>query len=354
MYCPNLCLDRCPVVAATGDSAYSPFAKMSLAGLLGAGLVFTDKENALVTYQCTACMACTEYCEHNVDVATALLDTRRTLISKGVISKEKTIFQENPKELLPRLKKGFPTTWFEPGLQGLLMPGAAMIRGPFKQMHALSGLLSGLNIQYLEIANLSAESTGYDLYAAGFNNDFQAMAKAIYARLRRYKIVVTPSPVVEYTLKFLYSMLDMGGGPQIRSLTEVIMPLLLAEKNNKPIHARLAFHDSSFSGRYMGRYDEPRKILTHITTMRPLELRRSRENSMSCGFGGGFQKLFPDEAERAALDVLKMARDAGAEILVTEAPECYALLSRAARKMNGEIRVRLLLDLVYQWLKQNR
>jgi len=353
MYCPNLCLDRCPVVAATGDSTFSPFAKMSLAGLLDAGLVFTDRENALVTYQCTACMACTEYCEHNIDVASALLNTRRALISKGVIPKEKELFQEDHEYLLSRLKKGFPTSWFEPGLQGILIPGSAMLRGPFTKMKALSGLLSGLKIQYLEIAAISAESTGYDLYAAGFDKDFKAMARALYARLRRYKIVVTPSPVVEYTLKFLYTMLDMGKGPQIRSLTEVIRPILLAEKDHKPLHTRLAFHDCSFAGRYMGRYNQPREILTHITDMPPLELRRSRENAMSCGFGGGFQKLFPDEAQRAALEVLKMADDAGAEVLVTEAPECYELLGQAAKKMQGKIRVRLLFDVVYEWMQKN-
>jgi len=326
---------------------------MSLAGLLQAGQVLADRGKALVAYQCTACMACTEYCEHSIDVASALLDTRRTLIKKGVISREKSIFMEDSQDLLQRLRKGFPVTWFEPGLQGLLIPGSAMLRGPFTKMHAMAGLLSGLRIQYLEIAEISAEPTGYDLYAAGFDDDFQAMAKAMYARLRRYKIVVTPSPVVEYTLKFLYTLFDIGSGPRIRSLTEVILPLVLAEKHNRPLNARLVFHDCSFAGRYMGRYEQPREILNHISNMKPLELRRSRQNAMSCGIGGSFNKMFPDEAELAALEVVRMAKDTGAEYLVTESPECYELFTRVVRKCGG-IRVRLLFDFVYQWLKQNR
>ncbi len=354
MYCPNLCLDRCPVVAATGDITYAPFAKMSLAGLLDSGLVFADRTNALVVYQCIACMACTEYCEHNVDVADALLNTRQELVKKGITGIDRTLFDEDQDLLDSRLKKGFPAQWFEPGLQGVLMPGRAMLRGPFSQMHALTGVLSRLRIQYLEVAAVSAMSTGYDLYAAGFLDDFKSLSRAMYARLRKYKIVVTPSPVVEYTLKVLYTLFNTGSGPQVRSLTEVIKPLVLAEKNKNPLHLRMAFHDCSFAGRYLGRYEEPRQILAHLASIKPLELRRTRENAMSCGFGGGFQRLFPDEALRAAMEVLKLARDAGAQVLVTEAPECYDLLGKAARKLRSNVRVRLLFDLVYQWLKQNR
>ncbi len=349
MYCPDLCLDQCPVVSSTGRSSYSPFAKMTIAGLISAGLINIDKEIALIPFRCTGCMACTEFCEHNIDVAQALRGTRNILIQKGFSPIDSSDLIYNLSQEFKSIKD-ILGKWFEPGFMAVMLPGKALLQDHPDSLERIFRLFEGLGIEYIGLDDeISQLCSGYELWAAGFEEDFAKHALSVWTKLRRFKIIVTPSPMEEYTLKFIYPGYNVGPGPQIRSLIEVILPLIEV-KDISPFSGHIGFHDCTFSGRYMGRYEEPRRILRKILGIGPLELRRNRNFAPSCGFGGAYGVLFEQDAKKIAAQILRMAQDASIKTLITESPECLSLLKGPGD--DYDIEVKLLSDLIYEWLNQ--
>ena len=92
--------------------------------------------------------------------------------------------------------------------------------------------------------------------------------------------------------------------------------------------ARVAYHDPCHLGRGCGIYDEPRAVLSAIEGLEVVEMERGRENSACCGAGGGVWTAFPELAREIAGKRARMAREAGAEAVVTSCPWCARNLSQ--------------------------
>ncbi|MGE4234499.1 MAG: 4Fe-4S dicluster domain-containing protein [Bacteriovoracia bacterium] len=81
-YCPEMCRFSCPVSETLRDNSVTPRGKMSLLHLRERGFdseKSTGSDDLTLWYlnQCTSCGRCTEYCVHEVDVATNLMEERR-------------------------------------------------------------------------------------------------------------------------------------------------------------------------------------------------------------------------------------------------------------------------------------
>lgn len=92
--------------------------------------------------------------------------------------------------------------------------------------------------------------------------------------------------------------------------------------------ARVAYHDPCHLGRGCGIYDEPREVLSAIEGLQVVEMERNREHSACCGAGGGVWTAFPELAREIAGKRAGMAREAGAEAVVTSCPWCARNLSQ--------------------------
>lgn len=102
---------------------------------------------------------------------------------------------------------------------------------------------------------------------------------------------------------------------------------------------KVTYHDPCHLGRHVGVYDPPRNILRAIPGLELVEMYPNRENSWCCGGGGGVRTVFPDLAVDIASDKLEMAKEVGAEVIVTACPFCENNIMLAAKKANSDIKI---------------
>jgi Fe-S oxidoreductase len=92
----------------------------------------------------------------------------------------------------------------------------------------------------------------------------------------------------------------------------------------------VTFHDPCYLGRYAGKVDEPRDLLTRFGAdiKEPV---RNRDNPYCCGAGGGL--LFADKEEEPGSRIsdvrFKQLQDTGANTVVTACPFCSIMLKGA-------------------------
>jgi heterodisulfide reductase subunit D len=96
----------------------------------------------------------------------------------------------------------------------------------------------------------------------------------------------------------------------------------------------------------MGIYDEPRKILNAIPAVKLIEMEHTRQEAICCGAGGGFKAGFPEDSLEIAKIRIKEALKTGAEIIATSCVFCKTQLNLAIQKMNKEIKVLNIEDIV--------
>jgi Fe-S oxidoreductase len=82
------------------------------------------------------------------------------------------------------------------------------------------------------------------------------------------------------------------------------------------------YHDPCYLGRHNGVYDDPRNVLDAIPGLKRVEMRRSRDRSFCCGGGGLMLFYEPKEDQRMGQVRVKMAAEAGANVIVTACPFC--------------------------------
>jgi Fe-S oxidoreductase len=94
--------------------------------------------------------------------------------------------------------------------------------------------------------------------------------------------------------------------------------------------ATVTYHDPCYLGRYGGRVDEPRELLTRFGAQ-VAEPVRNRDNPYCCGAGGGL--LFADKEEEPGARIsdvrFKQLRETGATTVVTACPFCSIMLKGA-------------------------
>jgi len=92
----------------------------------------------------------------------------------------------------------------------------------------------------------------------------------------------------------------------------------------------VTFHDPCYLGRYAGKVDEPRNLLTRFGAD-IVEPERNRDNPYCCGAGGGL--LFADKEEEPGSRIsdvrFKQLQATGAHTVVTACPFCSIMLKGA-------------------------
>lgn len=106
-----------------------------------------------------------------------------------------------------------------------------------------------------------------------------------------------------------------------------------------------AYHDPCYLGRHNGLYDAPRQVLDAIPGLKRVEMERSRDRSFCCGGGGLMLFYEPVEEARMGQKRVRMAEEAGADVIVTACPFCLANVEDAIKTSGLEGRMRAM-DLV--------
>ena len=92
-----------------------------------------------------------------------------------------------------------------------------------------------------------------------------------------------------------------------------------------------AYHDPCYLGRHNQVYDDPRDVLDAIPGLKRVEMDRCRDRSVCCGGGGLMLFYEPKEDERMGVKRVKMAAEAGANVIVTACPFCMVNIEDAIK-----------------------
>ena len=91
------------------------------------------------------------------------------------------------------------------------------------------------------------------------------------------------------------------------------------------------YHDPCYLGRHNQIYDEPRSVLDAIPGLKRVEMKRSRDRSFCCGGGGLMLFYEPKEEQRMGVLRVRMAAEAGANVIVTACPFCMVNIEDAIK-----------------------
>ncbi len=112
------------------------------------------------------------------------------------------------------------------------------------------------------------------------------------------------------------------------------------------------YHDPCYLGRHNEVYDEPRGVLDAIPGLKRVEMERCRDRSFCCGGGGLMLFYEPEEEQRMGVLRVKMAAEAGANVIVTACPFCLVNMEDAIKVagMEGKMSAIDLAELVAKHL----
>ena len=161
--------------------------------------------------------------------------------------------------------------------------------------------------------------------------------------------IVTADPHAYNALKH-----DYKDVPPVEHISQVIAREVKAGKIEfNPVadeNKVFAYHDPCYLGRHNQVYDDPRAVLDAIPELKRVEMKRSRDRSFCCGGGGLMLFYEPQEEQRMGVLRVRMAAEAGANVIVTACPFCMANLEDAVKVagMEGKMSVVDLTELVDQ------
>lgn len=115
----------------------------------------------------------------------------------------------------------------------------------------------------------------------------------------------------------------------------------------------ITYHDPCHLNRHTNLdYDVPRTILNNIPGINLIEMEWTRDNAHCCGAGGGVKSGFPDLALGIGMRRIMEATDTGAKILVTPCPFCKRNFKDAANKLNLDMEILDITELITRYIQK--
>ncbi len=354
------CSDNCPSNAAgrplsprfltikARDYAFQHYPMFGRAGNGEAlvGSLYSEDE----IWSCTTCGACEEECPLLVEYIDKIVDLRRGLVDDGNVpqSLQKPLkalesrgnpygkverkradwiggqeFQQACQVKAVDRKNGADTLYFVDSITSYDERMQAIGRATAKILAHV-----GENFGILGPAE---RDSGHDVRRFGEETLFQALrdhnTQAIQASgVRR---IVTSDPHAFNALKH-----DYKDVPPVEHISQVMAGEVKSGKikfNPAESGKVYTYHDPCYLGRHNQIYDDPRTVLDAIPGLKRVEMKRSRDRSFCCG-GGGLALFYEaKEEERIGVKRVRMAAEAGANVIVTACPFCMANIEDAIK-----------------------
>lgn len=311
-----------------------------------------------VLWQCTSCGACENQCPVGIEHLPLIIGARRGLVSNGEapeylgsmynhLERRKNIWGLGYDQRQKFVTAAALET-FDPARHDVLvwLGCAGAFEADFQK--SLRSLFEILRARQVRFGVLSKEQcTGDPAKRTGNEYMFQELANANIAELRSAgpKKILTSCPHCVKTIgddyrRFGYDVEVVHSSVFVAELMRDVAPA------PRPAAAEavetVTFHDPCYLGRYAGKSDEPRELLTRfggdaVDFREPV---RNRDNPFCCGAGGGL--LFADKEEEPGSRIsdvrLKQLHDTGAGTVVTACPFCTIMLkgAQASAPSGGE------------------
>lgn len=329
-------------------------------GSLVGGVISGDE-----IWSCTTCGACEEECPVFIEYIDKIIDMRRHLIETSqnpktfnqvLMNVEKTgnPFGKPAAKRAEWVKElgGIPVKVLKEGdeVDVLYFVDSYGSYDPTAQAIACA-IVKGLHLAGIDFGILGSleKDSGHQVRRMGEEGLFQLLVEENMEVLKRvgFKRIITTDPHAFNTLKKDYPV-----SFEVFHYTQFFLSLIKSGQL-RPVKSVgsedvYTYHDPCYLGRHNGIYDEPREILRLLPGLNLVEMERSRDRSFCCG-GGDIILWHEIEQEevRMAGKRVEMAREAGANIIVTACPFCLIHFEDAIKTggLEDEMKVIDLMEL---------
>jgi Fe-S oxidoreductase len=356
------CSDNCPAnavgrplsprfISIKGrDLAFSKYpVKPGQASANGQPLIGSIYEEDEI-WSCTTCGACEQDCPLGIEYIDKIVDLRRGMVDDGVVP------QSLQKPLRALEKRGNPwgklekkrvdwTKELDENIQVKILDGKKAtadvlyfvdsITSFDDRMQAIgqatAAILSKTNADF-GILGKKEKDSGHEVRRFGEEMLYQdlrdqnidailssGVSKIVTADPHAYNALkndYSDIPPVEHISQYLARKVRQGG---LR-----FKPL----ENGDKVYT---YHDPCYLGRHNQVYDDPRAVLDAIPGLKRVDMLRCRDRSFCCGGGGLMLFYEPEEEERMGVLRVKMAAEAGANVIVTACPFCLVNVEDAIK-----------------------
>jgi Fe-S oxidoreductase len=334
----------------------------SRAALIGG--IYSDDE----IWSCTTCGACEEECPLLIEYIDKIVDLRRGMVDAGSVP------QSLQKPLKALENRGNPygklekkrAEWTkakdsQESCEITIADGNKVVNTLFfvdsvtsydERIQAIgratARILEAVGADF-GILGPAEKDSGHEVRRFGEELLFRSLRDDNVSAITRSgaKRIVTSDPHALNALKH-----DYANVPPVEHISQ----LLAREVKARRVQLRsiedsrnvYTYHDPCYLGRHNQVYDDPRHVLDAIPGMQRVEMDRCRDRSFCCGGGGLMLFYEPKETERMGVLRVKMAADAGANVIVTACPFCMINIEDAIKVtgMEGKMTVIDLAELV--------
>lgn len=312
---------------------------------------------AEIVYACTGCKNCVEKCplSFSGDIVNMVVAAKNEMVEMGLLPKTVKKFLNNVQ--LYGNPYGLAAKKRSEWLSGTDIE-------PYENQTYLYYV--GCEGAYDSRAMLAAEALGNLLRKAGVS--FGVLGKAeindgnevemlgeeglmemvVEKNIRQFKSlgiqkIITFSPHSYNAFKNIYPR--FGGQFEVLHYTRILADLIKADRLSGPkgLGARVTFHDPCFLGRWNNEYDAPRKILSALSGVELIEMRRHKKGALCCGGGSGnfYIDLLGGSDESPARIRAREAFATGADILAVACPSCLTMLEDAVKVEGLEEKIKV-------------
>jgi Fe-S oxidoreductase len=299
--------------------------------------VYSEK----VLWQCTTCGACEDQCPVGIEHLPILIGSRRGLVSNGdAPSYMSGVYNHLERrgniwglgyDQRQKFVESASLETFDPTKHDVLvwLGCAGAFEADYqKSMRSLFDILRARSVKF---GVLSKERcTGDPAKRTGNEYMFQELATGNIEELKNAgpKKILTSCPHCVKTIGDDYRR--FGYEVEVVHSAVFVDELMRGATARTSTPDHVTFHDPCYLGRYAGKVDEPRRLLTNFGAD-IAEPERHRENPFCCGAGGGL--LFADKEEEPGSRIsdvrFKQLQATGAATVVTACPFCSIMLKGA-------------------------
>jgi Fe-S oxidoreductase len=303
-------------------------------------------------WSCTTCSTCGVRCPKEINPYEFLIDIRSMAVEEGQIAPTirdalESIFKNGNPWARIRNKRsewlqGLNVKHISQGAEILYYVGCTSAYDPRVQSVAKS-LVACFGKAGLNFGILGDEENccGSEVYGMGEKGLFDFLVEENMKAFNKYNIkqAVTSCPHGFHAFKNRYNQTSF----EIQHHTQLLAKLIENGKLtfSKEVNKKVIYHDPCFLGKQNGIYDEPRKIIESVPSVKLLEFDRSRARSLCCEGGGG--RMWVDiQGPRLAETRVKEAVEVGADVLATACPFCLLTFEDAVKTTGNEGKIQIM------------
>ncbi|MBW1635906.1 MAG: (Fe-S)-binding protein [Deltaproteobacteria bacterium] len=328
------------------------------------GSIYNEDE----IWSCTTCGACEQECPIGIEYIDKIVDLRRGMVDDGNVP------QSLQKPLRALEKRGNPygkmekkrAAWIKDkefaaecevkvlekgGTASTLYFVDSITSYDDRMMEiarSTAKLLDAMNLDFGVLGKTEKDS-GNEVRRFGEEMLFQALREENSAAIEESGAseIVTADPHAYNCLKNEYNDL-----PPVSHISQTLLAKINSnELKLKPVTDSskiYTYHDPCYLGRHNDLYDAPRDVLDSIQGLTRVEMEKNRDRAFCCGGGGLMLFYEPEEDQRMGVLRVEMAKEAGANVIVTACPFCLVNMEDAIKVagLEGEMEAIDLAELV--------